>query len=101
MFMVIEKIHSVDICRDGGSYSLCFDSHDAGWFELFIKVVSDNNELDKFYENPRLYKGGVNSGTLVKELSWKEAKEMIKPLSYKGVRFTELKTLVERYSNDV
>jgi hypothetical protein len=34
--MQVQRAWGADICRDGGSYSLCFDSDDGRWYELFL-----------------------------------------------------------------
>ena len=90
--MEVTKIFSVDICRDGGSYSLSFESNDKEWYEFFVQVKGiESNE----YHEPSLYKRGVNDGELIQTLTWASAKLFLSSLKYDSSRFTELKRLIE------
>ncbi|MEH6451317.1 MAG: hypothetical protein V7765_21830 [Oleispira sp.] len=90
--MEVTKIFSVDICRDGGSYSLSFESNDKEWYEFFVQVKGvESNE----YHEPSLYKRGVNDGELIQTLTWVSAKSFLSSLKYDSSRFTELKRLIE------
>ena len=90
--MEVTKIFSVDICRDGGSYSLSFESNDKEWYEFFVQVKGIKSNQ---YHEPSLYKRGVNDGELIQTLTWASAKSFLSSLKYDSSRFTELKRLVE------
>lgn len=90
--MEVTKIIGVDVCRDGGSYSLSFESNDNEWYELFVQVKGiGSNE----YLEPAIYRGGANDGQLVQKLSWLNTKEFLKPLKHENKRFQELVKIVE------
>jgi len=89
--MEITKIFGADICRDGGSYSLSFESSDKEWYEFFVQVKGiESNE----YFEPAIYRGGVNDGELIQKLSWSNAKEFLASIKYENKRFNELVRLV-------
>lgn len=83
------------ICRDGGSYSLCFDADDGCWYELFLKTRAWENEPSASHYPPSIYLEGANGGQIVRSLIWSEAKEFIGSLSYEGERFAELRQVIE------
>lgn len=90
--MKVTKIFSVDICRDGGSYSLSFESNDNEWYEFFVQVKGiESNE----YHEPAIYKRGVTDGELTQTLTWASAKLFLVSLKHDSSRFTELKQLIE------
>jgi len=90
--MEVTKIFSVDVCRDGGSYSLSFESNDNEWYELFVQVKGiGSNE----YREPAIYKRGVNDGELIQVLTWESAHTFLASLKYESSRLIELKRLVE------
>lgn len=92
--MQVQRVWEADICRDGGSYSLCFDSSDGRWYELFLKTRAFE-ATGASHDAPLLYLGSVNDGLLVKALSWQEALSLIAPLSFEGNRFQELRRVIE------
>lgn len=87
--MNVQKIWGADICRDGGSYSLCFDADDGRWYELFLQVQFQPGGRST-HQPPVIYLEGVNGGQAVRTLTWLEAKQFISPLRYDSARFTEL-----------
>lgn len=92
MKLKITEIFSVDICRDGGSYSLSFRADDGDWYEFFMQVKGV--ESTEYYA-PKLYKRGVNGGDLVKGYSWKSASQFLSKLECQEERFPGLVKLVE------
>ncbi len=89
--MEITKIFGADVCRDGGSYSLTFESNDKEWYELFVQVKGiESNE----YFEPAIYRGGFNDGKLIEKLSWECAKVFLQSINYDNSRFHELVKLV-------
>ncbi|MED5526276.1 MAG: hypothetical protein VX447_16195 [Pseudomonadota bacterium] len=88
----ITEIYGVDICRDGGSYSLSLKADDGDWYEFFVQV----KEIDstEYYE-PKMYKGGVNGGEVVKEYSWKSASDFLSKIQCQEERFPEIIRLVD------
>ena len=94
--MEITKIFSADICRDGGSYSLSFESTDGEWYEFFIQVKSI--ESTDYFE-PKIYKNGINSGELTQKLTWGSAKKFLVSITYDNVRFNEMVDLVANNEN--
>ncbi|WP_283132580.1 hypothetical protein [Enterovibrio norvegicus] len=90
--MDVTKIFGADVCRDGGSYSLSFESSDSEWYEFFVQVKGvESNE----YFEPVIYKNGFDSGELVEQLNWSNAGKFLASLKYDNARFYELVTLVE------
>jgi hypothetical protein len=85
----VDKIFMVDICRDGGSYSLCFYSTDGEWYEFFVPIKWDG-DVAVAYETPRLYFRSVNDGNLVRTFAWEEAQQFVAPLQFDNSRFREL-----------
>jgi len=94
MSMKVRRVWGADICRDGGSYSLCFDSHDGHGYELFLKTRAFEG-AGPSHEPPVIYRGSVNDGDAVQSLSWQEAKAFVAPLSFEGDRFEELLRLID------
>lgn len=90
--MEVTKIFSVDVCRDGGSYSLSFESNDNEWYEFFVQIKGIESSE---YHEPAIYKRGVNDGELIQTLTWESAKSFLASLKHDSSRFTELKRLVE------
>lgn len=90
--MKITKILGVDVSRDGGSYSLSFESVDNEWYELFVQVKGIGS---KEYFEPAIFRGGFNGGELVKKLSWPSAREFLAPIKCESSRFNELIELAE------
>ncbi len=80
--MNVQRIWGADICRDGGSYSLCFDADDGRW-----------------YRPPVIYLEGVNGGQAVRTLTWLEAKQFVASLSHDNLRFTELLKVIASEGN--
>ncbi|MFL6676753.1 MAG: hypothetical protein ACJ8IK_00325 [Burkholderiaceae bacterium] len=93
--MKVQRIWGADICRDGGSYSLCFDADDGRWYELFVKTRAFETAPSTSHHPPAIYLEGANGGEVVRHLSWSEAREFIAPLSYEGDRFAELRQVIE------
>lgn len=87
--MKVQRIWAADICRDGGSYSLCFDADDGRWYDLFLQVQLTGNGLP-VHRPPVIYLEGVSGGQAVQTLIWFEAKQFIAPLRYDSPRFTGL-----------
>lgn len=87
--MNVQRIWGADICRDGGSYSLCFDADDGHWYELFLQVELHQGGPST-YQPPVIYLEGVNGGQVVGTLTWLEAKQFVASLSFDDPRFTEL-----------
>lgn len=92
--MNVKRIWVADICRDGGSYSLCFDSDDGRWYELFLKTRAFEGGTPTHHP-PVIYLEGVNGGQLVTSLTWHEARQFVAPLRYEGERFVELLQIIE------
>jgi hypothetical protein len=94
--MKVTKIFGADVCRDGGSYSLSFESNDGEWYELFIQVKGiESNE----YFEPAIYRKGFDNGELIQKLTWASANKFLAPLKYKNARFNELVALVANNGN--
>jgi hypothetical protein len=92
--MQVQRVWGADICRDGGSYSLCFDSNDGLWYELFLKTRAFD-QTGPSHEAPVIYRGSSNDGQVVLSLTWAEAKKFVAPLSFDGSRFEELLRVIE------
>ena len=92
MKLKITEIFGVDICRDGGSYSLSFRADDGEWYEFFVQVKGIESTD---YHEPKLYKQGVNGGVVVEEYTWKSASSFLSKISCKEERFAEIVQLVE------
>jgi hypothetical protein len=92
--MRVEKIWDADIYRDGGSYGFCFDADDGHWYEFFIQTSAFDEERPGTHRPPVIYLEGSNSGNVVQNLSWDEAKVFIKHLSCSNKRFSELAFIV-------
>ena len=92
--MQVERVWGADICRDGGSYSLCFDSNDGRWYELFLKTRAFEG-AGPSHDAPVIYLGSANDGRVVRSLTWQEAKSFVAPLSFDGPRFQELRLVIE------
>jgi hypothetical protein len=92
--MRVQRVWGADICRDGGSYSLCFDSDDGRWYELFLKTRAFE-QFGPSHEPPVIYLGSADDGHAVQALTWQEAKAFIAPLSFEGARFAELRRVVD------
>jgi hypothetical protein len=84
----VSKIIECDIYRDGGSYSLCFYSDDNQWYEFFIPIKWSDGTIA--YNTPILYFNSVNNHRVLRDFTWDEATEFLKPLSYDDHRFHEL-----------
>lgn len=89
--MKVTKVFSVDVCRDGGSYSLSFESNDNQWYELFVQIKALESRQ---YLAPAIYKGGKNSGQHIQTLTWDKAKLFLESVKYHSARFNELKQIV-------
>jgi hypothetical protein len=91
--MNVQKVWGVDICRDGGSYSLCFNADEGRWYELLLQVQF---HLDRppTHRPPVIYLEGVNVGKAVRTLTWHEAKQFISTLRHDSARFTELVSII-------
>jgi hypothetical protein len=50
-------------------------------YELLLQVIYVDREPTRNYEPPVIYLENCNSGTIIKRLSWQEAKDFIAPLS--------------------
>ncbi|MEY4563927.1 MAG: hypothetical protein RLZZ618_3204 [Pseudomonadota bacterium] len=87
---VVKNILGVDICRDGGSYSLCFDSDDGRWYEFFLKTRAFDPVAIASHEPPAVYCKGSDDGQLVRNLSWVEGMAFVAQLSFDNERFREL-----------
>ncbi|BCL69916.1 hypothetical protein TUMSATVNIG1_18720 [Vibrio nigripulchritudo] len=87
----ITEIFSVDVCRDGGSYSLSFRDNDGEWYEFFVQVKGVESSE---YHEPKLYKNGVNSGVVVEEYTWKSASQFLSKIKCQEERFPEIVQLV-------
>jgi len=98
--MNVQRIWGSDICRDGGSYSLCFDADDGRWYELFLQVQLHHGGPST-YHPPVIYLEGVNGGPVVKRLTWLEAKQFVASLSFDNPRFTELVNVITSEGNAV
>jgi hypothetical protein len=92
MAVNVEKIWGADICRDGGSYSLCFDSDDGQWYEFFLRI----SLADGSYDSPAIYRGSADDGHVVDRMSWVDADAFLRCLRYDGSRFQEIVDLVAR-----
>ncbi|AYM76651.1 hypothetical protein D9M09_13235 [Janthinobacterium agaricidamnosum] len=92
--MRVVKIWDADIYRDGGSYGFCFDADDGHWYELFMQTTAFDDDKSATHRPPVIYFEGCNSGHVVQNLSWDEAKVFIKHLSYNNHRFSELALIV-------
>ena len=92
--MKVITIKGADIYRDGGSYGFWFDSDDGNSYEFFIKSRRLEKDPDTDYYTPVIYLKGCDGKSIVKSLSWLEAQEFIKPLSYDAARFRELVKVV-------
>ncbi len=92
--MQVQRVWGADICRDGGSYSLCFDSDDGRWYEFFLKTRAFA-QSGPSHESPVIYLGSVNDGLAVQSLTWQEAKAFTAPLSFDNARFEELRRIVD------
>lgn len=92
--MKVQRVWGADICRDGGSYSLCFDSDDGHWYELFLKIRAFEG-AGPSHEPPVIYRGSANDGHAVQSLSWHEAKAFVAPMSFEGNRFDELRRVID------
>jgi len=89
--MKITEIFGVDVCRDGGSYSLSFRAEDGEWYEFFVQVKSIDST--DYYE-PKLYKNGVNGGVVVEEYTWQSASQFLLGINCEEERFSEIVQLV-------
>lgn len=87
--VIVDKIFMVEICRDGGSYSLCFYATDKEWYEFFVPIKWDG-ESTIGYEMPKLYFRSVNDGNMIRNFTWEEAQQFVSPLSFGNSRFDEL-----------
>lgn len=92
--MNVERISDVDICRDGGSYSLCFDAEDGHWYEFFLKTRAFDEDRSRTHHPPVIYLDGYNDGVEVARLTWEDAKSFVAPLRYESRRFSELVHIV-------
>lgn len=92
MKLKITEIFGVDICRDGGSYSLSFRADDGEWYEFFVQVKGIESAN---YHEPKLYKQGVNGGVVVEEYTWKSASRFLSKIACKEERFSEIIQLVK------
>lgn len=92
--MQVQRVWGADICRDGGSYSLCFDSDDGRWYEFFLKTRAFE-QSGPSHEPPVIYLGSVNEGHAVQSMNWQEAKAFVAPLSFEGARFAEIRRIIE------
>ena len=92
--MRVQRVWGADICRDGGSYSLCFDSDDGHWYELFLKTRAFEG-AGPSHEPPVICRDGANDGHAVQSLSWQEAKAFVAPMSFEGNRFEELRRVID------
>ena len=90
--MNVQRIWGADICRDGGSYSLCFDADDGRWYELFLQVRFGECGVPTYLE-------GVNGGQEVQSLSWAEAGKFTAGMQYDNPRFTELLAVIASEGN--
>ncbi len=89
----MSEIFGADICRDGGSYSLCFYSDDNEWYEFFIPIKWEG-DATVGYNTPILYFNSVNQHRVLRDFTWDEAARFLKPLSYDNQRFNELVEVV-------
>jgi hypothetical protein len=89
----VSKIFGADIYRDGGSYSLGFYSDDEEWYEFFIPIIWEG-DATVGYNTPVLYFNSVNHHRVLRDFTWDEAAEFLKPLSYDNHRFHELVEVV-------
>jgi hypothetical protein len=85
----VQRIWEVDVCRDGGSYSLCFDADDGRWYELFLRVQLHRSRRSTHHP-PVIYLEGVDGGKVVQVLTWVEARQFVASLNYDSPRFIEL-----------
>lgn len=99
--MRVVKIWDADIYRDGGSYGFCFDAADGHWYEFFIQTTAFDEDRSGTHRPPVIYLDGCNSGHVVQNLSWDEAKVFIKRLSYNNVRFSELASIVSHEGREL
>lgn len=92
--MRVQRVWAVDICRDGGSYSVCFDSDDGHWYELFLKTRAFTGS-GPTHEPPVIYRGSANDHKALRALSWQEAKAFVASMSFEGNRFEELRRIID------
>jgi hypothetical protein len=93
--MNVERIWSADVCRDGGSYSLCFDADDGRWYEFFLQTRAFEGDGPSHLP-PVIYLEGVNGGHEVQRLTWDQARQFLGPLRFDNARFAELIEIVQR-----
>jgi len=91
---VVKRIWEADIYRDGGSYGFCFDSDDGRWYEFFLRTRAFDPTAQTSHDPPAIYLEDANSGRLVRNLSWAEARAFVAELSYDNERFRELLAIV-------
>jgi hypothetical protein len=91
----VTRIFSVDICRDGGSYSLCFYSSDNEWYEFFVPIKWDGDRTIG-YDLPRIYRRSVNDGYCIRCFTWGEAEQFVLPLRFDSPRFDQLVAIILR-----
>jgi hypothetical protein len=91
--MKVIKVWDADIYRDGGSYGVCFDSDDGHWYELFLRTRAFEGAAETHYA-PVVYFEGCNSGVVVEQLTWSEAKEFVASLNYSSSRFSEFVKII-------
>jgi len=92
--MNVVHVFFADIYRDGGSYGFTFLAEDGHEDEFFLKTRAFEQATSETHAPPVIYREGVNSGVVVKELSWEQGQVFIAPLGYLNDRFDELVHIV-------
>lgn len=97
--MKVIEIFDAQYYRDGGSYAFMFESDDGEEYEFISNVVKMSDDRI-MYKPPVIFWQDCNSGKVVKEFTWKEAKLFLEPLTYENEVFLRLKQLVNRYADN-